>query len=96
LALAAGESLDLRLALSEGIAKEGYGWIDLELPVRPADENTASVLKWRHWLSIFRREQAEDAAALSNAHRARLIGVVNAAPRNGHIFLADYLAFFRS
>lgn len=95
LTLAAGESRNIDLELSTGLPQEGYGWIHLELPVRLTAENVETTVKWKHWLSVFKLEQAGAEPAISDSHRERLMGVVNADERNGHIFLADYLVFFR-
>lgn len=93
--LAAGELLELDLQLSPALHGEGFGWVNLALRLRPDGAAGEQALEWRHWLSVFPRESTGEGPALSGPHRGRLIGVVNADAQNGHIFLADYLSFFR-
>jgi hypothetical protein len=73
--------------------KEGYGELAGELIYHP-DGSEVRSLDWKHWISIFGKVTADETAPLSDELRDRLLGVTNARPRNGHIFLADHVRYF--
>ena len=73
--------------------EEGYGEISATLKLKTTDGEVMPV-EWSAWLSVFKLERASDTEPLSTELRQRLIDVVNARIRNGHIFLADYISFF--
>ncbi|MDX2247544.1 MAG: hypothetical protein SF052_12240 [Bacteroidia bacterium] len=72
--------------------QEGFGEINAVLVVSIAGETVQIPI--RFWLSVFERKSAQGAKALNDELRRRLIQVVNARARNGHIFLANFQAFF--
>ena len=85
---------------AEGVAvfttpngRHDFGLMTASLRLRRQD-GTETTVTWEAWLSVFPREQATDPQGLSDEHRERLVTVVNARDRNGHIFVADFVSFF--
>lgn len=74
--------------------KESYGDLAGQLVYHPGDGSEALTLDWAHWISIFEKVTTDESAPLSDELRDRLLGVTNARPRNGHIFLADHIRYF--
>lgn len=94
LTLAAGDDYHWHGELLTTDGREGYGLLLLEITFGdPSDPDTPAPLRGDAWLSVFEPARA-DRAGLDDALRERLIGVTNYRPRNGHIFLADYVAYF--
>ena len=72
--------------------QEGFGLIKGKLVYNIQEiENS---IEFELWISVFKRVKAGDREALSTELRKRLVDVVNIRDRNGHIFVADYVAFF--
>lgn len=95
LALSAGAEYRWRGELQTTDGLEGYGLLLLEVNFGdPTDPTTPVSLHGNAWLSVFAPARAAT-DGLDDALRERLIGVTNYRPRNGHIFLADYAAYFR-
>lgn len=93
--LAAGESIDIKSDFSTDATREDFGEIRLSISLRvEAETGGEKTVESVTWLSIFTRQTAADPDQLQMALRQRLLDVVNVRPLNGHIFLADYEAFF--
>jgi hypothetical protein len=91
--LPAGGAFETGAEFLSDSQREGFGELRAALQIRlpdGAEETLACVA----WISVFTREVASDDEQLSDPLRRRLMEVVNARARNGHIFLADYAAFF--
>ncbi|HKJ67454.1 MAG TPA: hypothetical protein VKA68_05820 [bacterium] len=73
---------------------EGFGEIQLQL-TGDSSESGAFELDWAHWISVWQPAKPDAREPLNDQLRRRLIQVVNHRPRNGHIFLANWVAFFR-
>ena len=91
--LEAGRAIDLQATFASNAEQEGFGEVHASLKVSPAGGREETVT-WSAWISVFKRQTADDPEQLSEELRHRLVQVVNARPRNGHIFLADFVAFF--
>lgn len=88
-----GKSLDHELIFSTEVGKEGYGEINMTLDFSTVD-GLEKAFSWDLWISIFKRVLANNKNALEDDLRKRLVNVVNARTRNGHIFMADHVRFF--
>ncbi len=107
LSLAEADGLELPLHLSRGRSwssrqrfrpsgnEEGFGEIRGSLSYLPEGGSTLQSVAWKQWISIYSRESADEREPLSDELRQRLIEVVNAHERNGHIFLSDHISFFK-
>lgn len=91
--LSAGESLEIQSNFSTDESREDFGEVRtiMRVGVGTAEEKMYESIAW---LSVFTRQQAANPEQLETELRQRLLDVVNARPVNGHIFLADYQAFF--
>lgn len=96
-----GQELAVAVIFFADERTEGFGEIEAALHLRAADSEAK--VAWAVWISVFKRAVAreeDDTGGLSDPLRDRLLGVVNAVRttddphRNGHIFLADPVAFF--
>lgn len=85
-------TFDVAFYTTEGV--EGFGEIEHLLHIKPESGDTV-YFTVSHWISVFTTAEPSITEPLSDGYRARLINVVNARPRNGHIFLADSVSFFR-
>jgi hypothetical protein len=74
-------------------SEEGFGEIIFTIHFETLNSLTLA-LEFPVWISVFKKMKA-DSNGLSDQLRLRLVSVVNARVRNGHIFLADYVSFFR-
>lgn len=90
--LEAGRTFALQATLVSA-GQEGFGEIQASLQARLAS-GQAEKVTWSAWLSIFKRQSAAGMEQLSDELRRRLVQVVNARARNGHILIADFVAFF--
>lgn len=84
-------------ALNVYTQEEGYGEMQgIFILEQINDDGTVETISMRlHlWLSVFERKMARAAEGLQDELRHRLIEVVNVRDRNGHIFLANFGAFF--
>jgi hypothetical protein len=93
LTLEAGNSFEMAYPIMTNTDEEGFGIIYSETSFKTADDETMT-LKTDTWISVFKYQMAEN-QGLSDPLRKRLINVVNYRTRNGHIFLADHVLFFR-
>lgn len=89
--LSEGQSFEKEIVLYTRANAEGFGEIHYRLAYQEA-EQTAEHLKFTSWISVFKRAHVA-ASGLSDPLRERLVSVVNARNRNGHIFLADFVSF---
>lgn len=90
-AFKAGDQLKTSVIFLTDNFSEDFGLIRLALTFQSDQEKIDLVEDV--WISIFKKAKAAE-QELSLNLRKRLIDVVNFRPRNGHIFLADYNAFF--
>jgi hypothetical protein len=88
-----GESFDRKITFNTEFGKEGFGEIQMTLDFSIAGEATKTI-DWKFWVSVFKKVTAENKKALEDDLRKRLVDVVNARKRNGHIFMADHVRFF--
>lgn len=86
-----GDQLETRVVFLSDKYTEDFGLIKVVLAFQSGQEKV--VLTKEVWISVFKKAKANE-QELSMDLRKRLIDVVNFRPRNGHIFLADYNAFF--
>ena len=87
----AGDQLKTNVIFLTDKFLEDFGMIKMALTFQFDDEKID--FNEEVWVSIFKKAKAREEELSSNL-RKRLIDVVNFRPRNGHIFLADYNAFF--
>ncbi len=90
--LSAGDVAEGDVVFTTAAGRRDYGLMTATLRFRRQD-GTEATASWEAWISVFPREHA-DAQELSDDHRNRLVSVVNARDRNGHIFVADFVSFF--
>lgn len=74
--------------------EESFGLLGGKLVFHPGDTSEVVEIDWEHWISIFKKVEAPETEFLSDELRDRLIGITNARPQNGHIFLADHVRYF--
>lgn len=74
--------------------KEGFGLLNGKLVFHPGDGSEVLESNWDHWVSVFKQVEVPETESLSDELRDRLLGVTNARPQNGHIFLSDHLRYF--
>lgn len=92
--LNAGDNRRFKQVFISEPERESYGEIRGQIVFHPGDGTEAVTAGWTHWASIFQQVKADETEALSDELRSRLIGVTNARPQNGHIFLADHIRYF--
>ncbi len=92
--LRAGERFEARQVFLTDPQQEGFGEMHATLALRGEGETARTAASWTAWISVFEPMKAPDDEPLNDRGRRRLIEVVNARARNGHIFLADSVAFF--
>lgn len=90
--LAEGQSYDLETVFTTKKDREGFGDIRIEILYDDAGGESKTA-EFSVWISVFYREIAEY-SSLPDPLREKLVQVVNFKPRNGHIFLADFVSFF--
>jgi len=95
LKLEEGQGSEFTIIFATKAGEEGYGDIITGLKFKTPDGKEISV-EWSAWISVFKLAMTSDTESLSFELRQRLIDVVNAKVQNGHIFLGDYLAFFKN
>lgn len=98
--LHANESIEIEVAFATLAGSETFGSINGHVyfsehhPEEAPPHSEEQSIHWENWLSVFARAHAPYPQRLSDALRQRLIDVTNAHPRNPHIFLADFIAYF--
>lgn len=92
--LTAGDTWRYEQLFMSEYGEESYAELRGSLVFRSGDASESRTAEWNHWLSIFAQAAAGESEPLSDELRDRLIGVTNARPRNGHIFLADHVRYF--
>lgn len=88
-----GKSVDRKVIFNTELGKEGFGEIQMTLHFSIAGE-AENTFHWNFWASVFKKVTADNKKALDDDLRKRLVDVVNARTRNGHIFMADHVRFF--
>lgn len=89
--LSSGQSFETQVIFSTDAQREDFGEMQANLRARAGSEELT--INWTAWISVFTRRRADSPEGLSNELRQSLLDVVNARVRNGHIFLADQVAF---
>ncbi len=90
--LQAGQTFNTQTIFITTAQTEDFGEMQAHLRARNGSGEEITV-DWTAWISIFTRRKADDPEGLSDELRKRLLDVVNARVRNGHIFLANQVAF---
>jgi hypothetical protein len=90
--LTQGEVFDFETVLATSEDREGFGDVRIAVTYNDAGGQSNTV-QFAVWLSVFYREVAGN-SSLPDPLREKLVKVVNYKPRNGHIFLADFVSFF--
>ena len=86
------QSYDLATVFKTKKDREGFGDIKIRI-LYDGESGESKTVLLSVWISVFYREIAEY-SSLPDPLREKLVEVVNFKPRNGHIFLADFVSFF--
>lgn len=90
--LAEGQTFNTEIVFETLEDREGFGDITTKVIYNDPNGEIKTAL-FSVWISVFIREIAEY-SSLPDHLREKLVQVVNYRPRNGHIFLADFVSFF--